>query len=84
LLSKQRRRPCRWCSEPIVFATNRESGVRTPLNPEPDSNIGNLLLDETNMSFIRLDLPMIERAIGRGDALYSNHLVTCPRKKERK
>jgi hypothetical protein len=67
---------CDKCPALIVWATS-ENGARTPLDREPSNATGTLLLDERIMRFIKLDLPMIERAIERGQPLYSNHLATC-------
>jgi len=74
---------CDKCKATIVWARS-ENDARTPLDPEPDPNGGNLLLDTVTMRFVKLDVVMIERAIQRGDPLYSNHLITCEvRKAER-
>jgi hypothetical protein len=72
---------CDKCRTQIVWATSA-AGTRTPLDPEPDATAGNLLLDLATMRFVKLGVMMIARAIERGDALYSNHLVTCPVRKE--
>lgn len=67
---------CARCGAEIIWATNRETGARTPLET-PGPGGGNLLLDQQMMTFIKLDLPLIERAIERGESLYVNHLITC-------
>ena len=72
---------CDKCHASIIWARS-ENDSKTPLDPEPDPNGGNLLLDLSTMRFVKLDVMMIERAIQREDPLYSNHLVTCPVRKE--
>jgi hypothetical protein len=79
---------CKDCQQEIIFARNRESGAKTPLDPRPDDNFGKLLLDHGSMTFVKLDAEMIQRAIERRAAgqeapLYANHLATCPKTKRR-
>ena len=69
---------CKFCGDPIQWAVNRTTGARTPLDPEPDPHYGRLLVDEWSWTFIELELPMIERALRKGEGLYVNHLTRCP------
>ena len=77
--------PCKYeCGQDVLWSVNRESGAKTPLDPEPDEHFGNYLLDEATMTVVKLDHEMIQRAIerradGRDAPLYSNHLKTCPK-----
>jgi hypothetical protein len=73
---------CKHCLQEVLWAVNRESGAKTPLDPQPDPNFGNCLLDHGNMTFVILDAEMIQRAIdrraeGQEAPLYANHLKTC-------
>jgi hypothetical protein len=68
---------CQHCGEPIQWAVNRETGNKTPLDPAPDRIFGNLLVDEWNWSFVKLELAVLERAIERNEPLYVNHLTMC-------
>lgn len=72
------------CGQQVLWSVNRESGAKTPLDPEPDDHFGNYLLDLGTMTVVRLNHEMIHRAIerraaGQAAPLYSNHLVTCPK-----
>jgi hypothetical protein len=69
---------CKYCGADIQWAINRKTGAPTPLNPQPDTHFGNLLVDEWSWTFVQLDFGMIERAIARGERLYVNHLQHCP------
>ena len=69
---------CKYCGAEIQWAINRRTGTRTPLDPDPDPQNGKLLVDEWSWTFIELEMPMIERALARGERLYVNHLTHCP------
>jgi hypothetical protein len=73
---------CHYCDAPIQWAVNRETGSKTPLDPMPDKTFGNLLVNEHEWSFVKLDPPIVERAIERGEPLYVNHLVMCEEAKK--
>ncbi len=71
---------CSACHARILWATNSASGRPLPLDIKP-ARSGQFILNELEMICTRLDLPMIERAIQNGRSLFSNHLVTCEKRK---
>ena len=75
---------CKFCSAEIMWAVNRRTGATTPLDPLPDSQVGNLLVDEWSWTFVQLELPLIERALARRQSLYVNHLTRCPNRPDRR
>jgi hypothetical protein len=69
---------CKYCQQPIIWATDHERRSKVPLEPRPDNNLGKYLLDLGQMTAIQLDAEMIQRAIENRDPLYINHLLVCP------
>jgi hypothetical protein len=43
--------PCRSCRQLVVWATSAKTGKAMPLNPEPDEERGNVLVDGNGRAF---------------------------------
>lgn len=76
-MSRPGRGKCQHCGADIQWAINRETDRKAPLDPEPDKTFGNLLVDTWNWTFVKLDPPVVERAIERNEPLFVNHLMMC-------
>lgn len=71
---------CRSCDAPILWATNVVTGRRLPLDPAPDLERGNVIVDpRTDPARCKvLDQEASAQARREGAATYRSHFATCP------
>lgn len=69
---------CDRCGADILFALYRGTGKQAPLDALPNPTEGRISLDVHAMTYIILKLPEVEKAIERGENLYTSHMATCP------
>lgn len=75
---------CDDCGADIMFAVYTGTGNPAPIDVEPNQLEGRINVDLHAMTYIILKAPEVERAIERGDNLYTSHMATCPVKKEQR
>jgi hypothetical protein len=76
---------CNKCYARILWATNRSSGGRMPLNLKPEKitavSVGPFyLLDDFEVICSRATADVVEKAIQNERALFTNHMVTCEKR----
>lgn len=68
--------PCRSCKAVVVWAVNRKTGNRAPLDAEP-TNKGNCVLDGDGKYHVLGKLEERQAAVLNGVELRTNHFQTC-------
>jgi hypothetical protein len=72
--------PCRSCRAPMLWIRTRATGKSMPLDPEPNWERGNILLDEENkaVAFPSPEAAQQRRLLTGWDGPYISHFATCP------
>lgn len=71
---------CKSCRSPILWATVLPSRKAMPVDPDPDPDDGNVLLERSGSRTIATVLGPIEAALARqlDTPLHTSHFATCP------
>src|SRR5512138_3033048 len=80
--SKIETRPCRSCGRPVIWATVLASGSRMPVDPEPTTPFGNVVLflrrEEGRRPTIVAKVVSEGTAPEPGEQLRRSHFASCP------